>query len=423
MEAHHISPYAAQRGWRERFLERAERRSRIGETPLERRAMVMTQLAVFIALSGNILILLAFSLLISPTPWVLVAVLLGSSTLYGVCLLPLRSGRERIGRFLFSAALISPVTPLSLSMGRAAGAHALYVPLAMGGAIIWPRSARGQVLMGAICAVLLLIVHLSAPFHGLAGVTFRDATLDQMSVFHVILTTLLSGVVVYLNSGSTIQLQEMLDSERRHAESLVYHVLPRQVANELMDRGDYTPRIMDEVSVVFADIVGFTSIMEDHPPEIILDLLNELFSRFDQLAERHHTEKIKTIGDAYMVVAGAPTARADHLEVSAALAFDMLRAASEFQLPDRSPLRIRIGMDTGPVMAGIVGENRYIYDVWGTTVNTASRMESHGEAGKIQVTRRVYDGLSDSHILISRGETLVKGLGIVETWWLKPNDG
>ncbi len=158
---------------------------------------------------------------------------------------------------------------------------------------------------------------------------------------------------------------------------------------------------------------------ESYPPETIVAMLNDLFSTFDKLVEKHGVEKIKTVGDAYMVIAGAPNQRDDHLEAMARLALDMIQSANEQTLPDGTPIRMRIGIDTGSAVAGVVGDSRSIYDIWGATVNMASRMESHGEAGKIQVTNRVQQRLAATHRLISRGQTMVKNIGMVQTFWLE----
>jgi adenylate cyclase len=170
--------------------------------------------------------------------------------------------------------------------------------------------------------------------------------------------------------------------------------------------------------VLFADIVGFTQLSASADPHDVLTLLNRLFSRFDELAERHGLEKIKTIGDAYMVVGGLPVPRDDHAEAVAEMALDMIR---EIESPADAapPLQLRIGIDTGPVIAGVIGIRRFIYDVWGDTVNTASRMESHGLPGKIQVTERTYAALSDRYAFVERGVIDVKGRGPMRTWLLE----
>src|SRR5205823_5559571 len=155
----------------------------------------------------------------------------------------------------------------------------------------------------------------------------------------------------------------------------------------------------------------FTPLAARLAPEAVVDLLNEVFSTFDRLAERRGLEKIKTIGDAYMVVAGLPTPREDHAEAMAEMALEMQAEIALFRRQSGEPLQLRIGINTGPVVAGVIGTKKFIYDLWGDTVNLASRMESHGLPGQIQVTEAVYERLSDRYCFEDRGPIEVKGRG------------
>ena len=165
--------------------------------------------------------------------------------------------------------------------------------------------------------------------------------------------------------------------------------------------------------MLFADIVDFTTMSAGAAPAEIVGLLNELFSRFDQLADHHGLEKIKTIGDAYMVAGGIPAARNDHAEAVAEMALDMVAEIAGRH--DGRGMQIRIGIDTGPVVAGVIGLRKFIYDLWGDTVNTASRMESHGLPGAIQVTERTFQRLCDRYRFEERGTVHVKGKGEMRT--------
>ena len=167
--------------------------------------------------------------------------------------------------------------------------------------------------------------------------------------------------------------------------------------------------------MLFADIVDFTPISAEIPPHEVVELLDAVFSDFDELAERYGLEKIKTIGDAYMVASGIPTPRPDHVRAVADMALAMLDVASSH----RDGLGLRIGIDTGPVVAGVIGRRKFIYDLWGDTVNTASRMESHGVPGEIQVTERVVAALADGYVLEPRGSVEIKGKGPMPTWFLR----
>ena len=170
--------------------------------------------------------------------------------------------------------------------------------------------------------------------------------------------------------------------------------------------------------MLFADVVDFTPFVERTEPHRVVAVLDEIFSAFDELAERHGLEKIKTIGDAYMVAAGLPEPRADHAEAMAEMALDMQAALKRLCEPLGLDLAIRVGMDTGPVIAGVIGRHKFIYDLWGDTVNTASRMESSGLPGRIQVTTAVYERLRDRYRFEERGEIDIKGKGRLNAYLL-----
>jgi len=199
----------------------------------------------------------------------------------------------------------------------------------------------------------------------------------------------------------------------------VLNILPEAVVEQLKREHRTIAEHFAEVSVLFADIVGFTELSRGIPPDGLVTMLNQIFSEFDYLAEKHGLEKIKTIGDSYMVVGGLPLERIDHLEAIAEMALDMQAAIARFRHINQRPLQMRIGINTGPVIAGVIGIKKFIYDLWGDTVNTASRMESHGVAGAIQVTEPVYNRLKSRYDLENRGEIEVKGKGRMNVYLLK----
>lgn len=201
--------------------------------------------------------------------------------------------------------------------------------------------------------------------------------------------------------------------ERQRAERLLLNVLPAEVAAELKERGRTQARRFDSISVLFADIVGFTQRYAGVDPEEMVDQLNEIFTYFDDLADRYGCEKIRTIGDAYMVAAGVPVPRDDHAHAAAAMALEMLDYAAS------GPFAFRIGINSGPVVAGVIGNRKFQYDVWGDTVNTASRMESHGEAGRIQISEATHSLIEDEFVCTPRGTIQVKGKGELPTWFLE----
>ena len=201
--------------------------------------------------------------------------------------------------------------------------------------------------------------------------------------------------------------------EHERAEGLLLNVLPGTVATELKETGSTKARRFDEVSVLFADIVGFTPLSATLEPEELVGRLNEVFTHFDGLAERYGVEKIRTIGDTYMVAAGIPTPRKDHAQTLAAMALDVTAYAA------RGPLTFRIGIHSGPAVAGVIGTSKFQYDIWGDTVNTASRMESHGEPGRIQISDATNHLIEHDFSTTRRGPIEVKGKGTLVTWWLE----
>ena len=201
------------------------------------------------------------------------------------------------------------------------------------------------------------------------------------------------------------------DEAFARSEGLLLNVLPRSIAERLKRDPGVIAEAHDEVTVLFADVVDFTPLTERTEPARVVGLLDEVFSAFDTLAARHGLEKIKTIGDAYMVAAGLPEPRPDHAEAMAEMALDMLDAIEQLCEPLGFDLAIRVGIDSGPVIAGVIGRHKFIYDLWGDTVNTASRMESHGLPGQIQVTEATHRRLADRYTFEDRGEIEVKGKG------------
>jgi adenylate cyclase len=208
----------------------------------------------------------------------------------------------------------------------------------------------------------------------------------------------------------------LLAAEQERSEALLLSIFPRAIAERLKMSQDVIAERSEEVSVLFADITGFTPTAERLPAEEVVVMLDEIFSTFDELVARHGVEKIKTIGDGYLVAAGIPTPRADHAEAAARLALAMRQALAE--LPVAADLSLRVGIDSGPVVAGVIGRTKFGYDVWGDTVNTASRMESHAPPGAIQVTERTYRRLEEGFVLKQRRGVVVKGKGEMTTYVL-----
>jgi class 3 adenylate cyclase len=212
---------------------------------------------------------------------------------------------------------------------------------------------------------------------------------------------------------------QQLNTEREKSERLLLNVLPAAIA-ERLKQGEVT--IADsfpDATVLFADLANFTQLSEQTAPPRLVELLNEVFSSFDRLAEKHGVEKIKTIGDSYMVVGGLPMPCANHAERVALMGLDMQEAIREFNAAHHTHLALRVGINSGPVVAGIIGRRKFSYDLWGDTVNVASRMESHGQTGEIQVSESTMRKLGDLFLFEPRGPVLIKGKGSLPTYLLR----
>jgi PAS domain S-box-containing protein len=212
--------------------------------------------------------------------------------------------------------------------------------------------------------------------------------------------------------------EEALRQEKEKSESLLLNILPQAIAQRLKQSPGAIAEQFSEATILFADIVNFTPLASHMSATELVNLLNQIFSTFDQLVERYSLEKIKTIGDAYMVAGGLPTPRPAHAEAVAQLALEMQQEITRFQRDDGEPFRLRIGINTGSVVAGVIGIKKFIYDLWGDAVNVASRMESQGDAGGIQVTATTYEHLKERYRFQERGTITVKGRGEMKTYWL-----
>ncbi len=217
------------------------------------------------------------------------------------------------------------------------------------------------------------------------------------------------------------QAEIALKAEQDKSERLLLNVLPQAIAEQLKQNQQSIAKRFDEATILFADIVDFTSLSTNVEPTDLVDLLNKIFSSFDKLAEKHGLEKIKTIGDAYMVAGGLPTHQENHAQAIANMALDMQRIIADFKRDDGQPFQLRIGINTGPVVAGVIGIRKFIYDLWGDTVNVASRMEARGIPGQIQVTEEVFECLREEYYFEKRGEVEVKGKGMMTTYLLVGN--
>ncbi len=233
--------------------------------------------------------------------------------------------------------------------------------------------------------------------------------------------------------GAVMEKKRLRDQERTHllqlqeaqdkAERLLLNVLPAPIAHRLKEGEHAIADSFPDVTVLFGDLVDFTTLSMFRVPAEMVNLLNEVFSTFDHLAGKHGLEKIKTIGDAYMAVSGLPTPRPDHAAAAARMALEMQSELTRLNERLGTSIQIRIGLNSGPVIAGIIGTKKFIYDLWGDTVNIASRMESHGAPERIQVTQSTFDQLRDQFKFENRGEIQIKGKGTMVAYWLVSETG
>ena len=237
---------------------------------------------------------------------------------------------------------------------------------------------------------------------------FADADLEKLALLSADLSALVAKGRLY-----ELVIQSQLDSER-----LLRNVLPEPVVKRLKAGEQVIADGIPEATVIFVDIVNFVQLSASMSPAAVIIVLNRIFSAFDALCEQYGVEKIKTIGDAYMLATGVPKPFAEHVHVAARIALDMQELSQRMRMREERSLSFRIGIHTGPVVAGVIGTRKFSYDLWGDTVNIASRMEAHGLPGRIHVTRAVRDRLLDDFEFEPRGNIDVKGMGPMETYFM-----
>ncbi len=232
------------------------------------------------------------------------------------------------------------------------------------------------------------------------------------------------GQILYSNAAlrdiSELKtIQRALQSEQEKSEGLLLNILPETIVERLKDNPATIADAIENSTTLFCDIEGFTALSGQISPDKLLSTLNIIFSEFDGLVDALGLEKIKTIGDAYMVASGLPLPRDDHAEVMAELALEMMQAKDSLNLVLNRPINVRIGIDSGPVVAGVIGRKKFSYDLWGDSVNTASRLESQGIPGEIQIGQATYELIKDKFVCESRGKIETKGKGLIEAYLLK----
>jgi len=247
---------------------------------------------------------------------------------------------------------------------------------------------------------------------------------DALGQTNTLPASMQKGMVLFNVGGISIFVLVILQLfviQRNHyqeqSDNLLLNILPREIANILRGENRVIADAFEGASILFADVVNFTPLSASMSPADLVNLLNEVFSNFDVLAEKHDLEKIKTIGDCYMVASGIPRARSDHAQAVVRMGLDILEYVKNHDFNGRT-LAFRIGINSGPVIAGVIGQKKFAYDLWGDAVNTASRMESHGVSNSIQITRSTYELIKDEFVCEPQKPVNVKGKGEMEVWYV-----
>ena len=398
----------------------ATRLARLGADPeddeeLRHKKALLVRLAVLIAPVSALwgILYLALGSPVGIAPFVYFAISVGSLVVFA---------RTKSFRFLLLVQLldilIAPTAGGQMLVGGflPSGGVALWGILAPLGALVFLDVRRAIRWFAAFLIVFVLT--------GVLGETlFPDADLPVWFTSTMLALNIIgAGSVAFTLLASFASQRDAalraLRAEQEKAEELLVNVLPSSIAERLKGTTRSIADAFESASILFADVVDFTPFARRLAPAEVVGALDELFSHFDTFVERHGLEKIKTIGDCYMAASGVPDPTSDHARRAALLALDMRNAVADSAIAGRRGLELRIGINSGPVVAGVIGTKRFLYDLWGDAVNTASRMEEHGTPGEIQITRATYELLTDEFVCRRRGTIEVKGKGEMETWYL-----
>jgi adenylate cyclase len=323
-----------------------------------------------------------------------------------------------LAKLYYSYTAMLCVASNSLQAGRDSDNHLFLLLISISAFYIYPPKNLKYITRVSISALILFvaieiyltnkgpIIQASPEFFQVG----RLLTLVALCILIYILT--LYNYTILHNA------QDLLEMEHQKSETLLLNILPQTIADRLKVSNAIIADRTNEATILFADVVGFTVLSQTMEPENLVAVLNDLFSEFDSITKAYNLEKIKTIGDAYMVAGGIPEPRKDHCESIALCALEMQSIMRRGISKDLQDLKVRIGIHTGPVVAGVIGKSKFIYDLWGDSVNTASRMESHGVEDKIQVSKEVYLKLKEQFEFEEKREIHVKGKGLMETYFL-----
>ncbi|HRG44930.1 MAG TPA: adenylate/guanylate cyclase domain-containing protein [Leptospiraceae bacterium] len=338
-------------------------------------------------------------------------------------LLPLTIAFNASGKILFARIYLFFISTCYLIMlaflqGNQARAHFFLLAEALVAYFLFPAYQK-KIMHCLVGFLFLLFIGLDFWHDDMVGMIVQTPERIKIAGFvtDVSFAIILLGFAFYIHI--TFQKTEsFMQLEHDKSEKLLQNILPLSIIKKLRDNPDTIAERFEDCTVLFSDIVGFTQMSKSMPAVSVVSLLNEIFSRFDDLAEKYNLEKIKTIGDAYMVVGGLPEPDENHVEKIASFALEMLDVIRDYRQKNNVQLELRIGINSGAAVAGVIGKKKFIYDLWGDSVNTASRMESHGLPGQIQVSESTYIRIKHLFQFEDRGNMEVKGLGLVRSYLL-----
>lgn len=327
-------------------------------------------------------------------------------------------GRHHPARLLLYISTNIQIYLLTFFLGTVTGMHLLHIMMVSFAGFFFAREAKFRLICLLAMPVTLFFVEYFLFTPGNTPIVLTSGMI-YLLYFTLSATTFILVMVFFaLFYSEILRTEDLLQKEYQRSENLLLNILPREIAGRLK-QGEHT--IADSytsVTILFADVVGFTDMAARLAPEVLVGQLNHLYKEFDMLLEKYDVEKIKTLGDAYMIASGLPVEREDHMEIAACLALDM-RDLIKSQAIGDTRLDLRIGFYSGPVVAGVIGSRKFSYDVWGDTVNIASRLESTGVPGKIQVSKACCERLKHKFEFEERGVIDVKGVGRMQTCFLE----
>jgi adenylate cyclase len=342
-----------------------------------------------------------------------------SFVMYAFCWILVRRGSALVSTIVLACLGNLQITLLVLYYGFGGGIQWFYGVLMAAPLVTIPgpkHSAR--LLLAALPLALFIWTHYEFRILGRQPLATHDPSVAIFFFSNSLFALLILGSMVAYFRYAATRAERALELEQKRSEDLLLNILPDTIASRLKKGETLIADRFEHTTVLFADLVHFTRMSAERPPEEVVQILDEVFSQFDEATRRWGLEKVKTIGDAYMAIGGAPEAQQGHAARSVGLALDMIALLAETSARLGRQLELRIGIHTGPVVGGVIGKNKFAYDFWGDTVNTASRMESHGLAGRVHISEETKREIADFYETEERGKIEVKGKGVLTTYFI-----